>query len=722
MGWFDDQIQERINGDNELFSESFEKMAKAITCEKFTQSLNDDRSKAKDAIDEILKYYGIRSQELPDEITTIDEELEYLMRSSGVMRRIVKLDKNWPYVTFGPLLATNTETGKPLALIPSKVVGYTMYDPEQQKSVPVTAKNAHLVSEDAYCFYRPLPQGPITTKDLLMYIWKSLSVSDLVQVGGAGLIVAGVGMVMPALSSFIYSKLVLSQNMTALFAVFIFLACAEISKVIFTALKNTVVERIAKKISLSTEAAMMMRILALPAKVFKEYGSGSIAKRLTYMSEFCSYLTNIIFSTGLTTILSIVYIFQMFYYTPSLVFPALTLIILSVILSIMAAVAKVQLFRDVLREQTADWAVTQSLLNGIQKIKIAGAEKRAFAKWADQWAKVVAVQYSPVIPYGTFLTLLNAGVIYYFAIVSKTSMGDYYAFASAFGLVSSAFSTLVSTGEKTAMMWSILKMLQPIMDATPEIEEEKRVITHLSGGIELNNVSFRYKDSLPLILDNLTLKIRPGQYVGIVGKTGCGKSTLMRLMLGFEKPQKGAIYYDGQDVQSIDLKSLRQHIGTVMQNGSLFQGDIFSNITISAPQLTLDEAWEAAEEAGMAEDIRSMPMGMHTLISEGSGGISGGQRQRIMIARAIAPKPKILMFDEATSALDNITQKIVSDSLEKLKCTRVVIAHRLSTIKECDRILVLDQGKIIEDGTYDELIAKNGFFAELVKKQRVDND
>ena len=341
---------------------------------------------------------------------------------------------------------------------------------------------------------------------------------------------------------------------------------------------------------------------------------------------------------------------------------------------------------------------------------------------ADLWAKVVAVQYSPVIPYGTFLTLLNAGVIYYFAIVSNTSMGDYYAFASAFGLVSSAFSTLVSTGEKTAMMWSILKMLQPIMEATPEIEEEKRVITHLSGGIELNNVSFRYKDSLPLILDNLTLKIRPGQYVGIVGKTGCGKSTLMRLMLGFEKPQKGAIYYDGQDVQSIDLKSLRQHIGTVMQNGSLFQGDIFSNITISAPQLTLDEAWEAAEEAGMADDIRSMPMGMHTLISEGSGGISGGQRQRIMIARAIAPKPKILMFDEATSALDNITQKIVSDSLEKLKCTRVVIAHRLSTIKECDRILVLDQGKIIEDGTYDELIAKNGFFAELVKKQRVDND
>ena len=193
----------------------------------------------------------------------------------------------------------------------------------------------------------------------------------------------------------------------------------------------------------------------------------------------------------------------------------------------------------------------------------------------------------------------------------------------------------------------------------------------------------------------------------------------MRLLLGFEKPEKGAVYYDGRNLDALDVKSLRHKIGVVMQNGKLFQGDIYSNITISAPQLTLKEAWEAAEMAGMKEDIENMPMGMHTVISEGSGGISGGQRQRLMIARAIAPKPKVLMFDEATSALDNITQKIVSDSLEKLKCTRIVIAHRLSTIRNCDRIIVLDGGKIIEDGTYDELIEKNGFFAELVERQRL---
>jgi len=248
------------------------------------------------------------------------------------------------------------------------------------------------------------------------------------------------------------------------------------------------------------------------------------------------------------------------------------------------------------------------------------------------------------------------------------------------------------------------------------------VVTRLSGAIELNNVTFRYTEDMPYVLDDLSLKIKPGQYVAIVGRTGCGKSTLMRLLLGFETPQKGAVYYDGRDLKRMDLKSLRRRIGAVMQNGRLFTGDIFSNITISAPWLTLDDAWEAAELAGMADDIRAMPMGMNTLISEGQGGISGGQKQRLLIARAIAPKPEILMFDEATSALDNITQKQVSDALDNMKCTRLVIAHRLSTIRHCDRIIVLDKGKIVEDGTYDELLAQKGFFAELVSRQLLDSE
>ena len=312
-------------------------------------------------------------------------------------------------------------------------------------------------------------------------------------------------------------------------------------------------------------------------------------------------------------------------------------------------------------------------------------------------------------------------LMYYFAANSHVSVADYYAFNTAYGMVSGAFMSLASIALTAANIKPILDMAKPIMDTVPEISADKQVVTRISGGIELNNISFRYNESMPNVLDNLSLKIKPGQYVAIVGTTGCGKSTLMRIMLGFETPQKGAVYYDGKDLSRMDLKSLRRKIGVVMQNGKLFQGDIFSNITISAPWLTIDDAWRAAELAGIADDIKRMPMGMHTIISEGSGGVSGGQRQRLMIARAIAPKPRILMFDEATSALDNLTQKKVSESLDGLKCTRIVIAHRLSTIKQCDRIIYLDNGKIVEDGTYEELINMGGKFAELVARQQLDS-
>ena len=265
-----------------------------------------------------------------------------------------------------------------------------------------------------------------------------------------------------------------------------------------------------------------------------------------------------------------------------------------------------------------------------------------------------------------------------------------------------------------------MELVSPILRALPECSEGKKIVEKLSGAIELNQVTFRYSINSPTILDNISLKIRPGQYVAIVGKTGCGKSTLMRLLLGFEKPKKGAIYYDGENIDNLDLKSLRKHIGSVMQSGKLMSGSIFNNIVAAAPLLELEDAWKAAELAGIDEEIKEMPMGMFTLVSEGSGGLSGGQKQRVMIARALAPDPKILFFDEATSALDNITQKKISDSLDSLKKTRVVIAHRLSTIRNCDRIIVLDKGRIVEDGSYDELIDKGGYFSKLVERQRTD--
>ena len=295
------------------------------------------------------------------------------------------------------------------------------------------------------------------------------------------------------------------------------------------------------------------------------------------------------------------------------------------------------------------------------------------------------------------------------------------AFMASYALMSGAFIAFHGLILTAASVSPLIDLIKPVLEAVPETLKGK-TLSRLRGNIELNNVSFRYNSKSPLILDKLSLKIRAGEYVAIVGRSGCGKSTLMRLLLGFETPEGGAVYYDGNDVKTLDLKSMRHHIGCVMQNSRLFSGNIYSNIVISAPHLTEQDAWEAAETAGIADDIHKMPMKMQTMISESANTISGGQKQRIIIARAVAAKPKILLFDEATSALDNITQKIVSDSLDKLKCTRIVIAHRLSTVRHCSRILVLDGGRIVEEGNYEELISHNGLFASLVERQQLEKN
>ena len=478
---------------------------------------------------------------------------------------------------------------------------------------------------------------------------------------------------------------------------------------------------------LSIDSATMMRILSLPPSFFKEYSSGDLSSRLGYIGSLCNMITSAIFGTGFSAVFSLAYITQIVQFAPMLVIPSIITTLVTFGFSILSTFLTMKISKQRMEHSAKESGLNFAIVNGVKKIKLAGAEKLIFSKWANLYAEGARLEYNPpfFIKYNGVISssigLVTTIVMYYFAVQSGVSVADYYAFNSAFGMLSGAFMSIAGMALTLtfANIKPIMEMAKPLLDAEPEISEGKQVITNVSGNIVIDNVSFRYNEKMPYVIDGLSLSIKPGQYVAIVGKTGCGKSTLMRLLLGFEKPDKGSIYYDGKDMNNIELRSLRRKIGVVMQNGSLFMGDIYSNIVISAPELTLDDAWVAAEASGIAEDIRKMPMGMNTLIAEGAGGISGGQKQRIMIARAIAPKPKILMFDEATSALDNITQKIVSDSLDKLNCTRIVIAHRLSTIKQCDRIIVLDKGNIIEDGTYEELIRKNGYFAELVERQQI---
>ena len=726
MSWFDEQIKTRIRNDQDSLENSFVHLSSVVMGKSvLNAAMKSEREKVQNAIGDILRFYHVPAVEVPASMTDVEEILEFLLRPSGVMRRKVTLSGDWYRSGIGALLAQNAN-GDMIALIPDGVAGYRFIDYETGKTVKVTEKNKDQILPEAMCFYKPLPLKSIGIKELLVYIVGTLSKMDFILMALATFAVSLLGMFMPQINNTLFSEVIPSGNASLIIPLACMLIGVTVSTALASTIKTTLLSRISTKMNTAVSAASFGRLMSLPVSFFKPYSSGELAKRLTGITTLCSMLVEAFLTTGLTSVFSLVYVGQIFNYAPALAIPAVIIMALTLVFSFASIIAQMSIYRNSMNASAKLSGLVYGLFSGVTKIKLSGAERRAFSQWAKGYEAYASANYAiparvhflNALP--TLVGMVGTIVFYFSAVVAQISMADYMAFNTAFGMLSGAIGMLASIAYSVARIKPTLDLVAPILKTAPEVAENKRVVEKISGAIELNNVSFRYSPDTPLIIDNLSLKIRAGQYVAIVGKTGCGKSTLMRLMLGFETPQKGAVYFDGKDLTALDLKSLRLKIGVVMQNGKLFQGDIYSNIAVSAPGLTAEGAMKAAEAAGMADDINNMPMGLHTIISEGGGGISGGQRQRLLIARAIAPNPKLLMFDEATSALDNLTQKQVSDSLDKLKCTRIVIAHRLSTIRQCDRIIVLDKGRIVEDGTYDQLIAQNGFFAELVARQRLD--
>lgn len=717
-----------MESDQNILEDSFFRMASVVMDKWDAERLADDRLIAKEAIDEVLKYYRHKPVDIPENITDVTKQLEYALRPSGLMVRDVELTDNWQNDAYGPMLGCMKETGATVALLPGQIFGYYFRDPGTGKKTRVTRKNAGLFRRDALCFYQPLPMKQLGIPDLMLYMKNSISSGDLALIVLATLAVTLVSMIEPQIYGLITGKVMKSRNMNLLAGIGVFLLSSAFAAKLIGLIRTLLMSRINTRTSQAVEASVMMRILSLPVSFFRKFSSGELSSRANSINSLCGMILNNIFSIGLSSLISLLYVTQIFHYAPALVWPSVLIILSTVIVSVAASLIQIGISRKKMKLSAEETGMTYAMLNGIQKIRLSGSEKRVFARWGRLYARNARLEYNPpafVKLNGlitTAISLVGTIVLYYLAVQTGVAQNEYYAFTAAYGHLTSAFSALAGIAISVASIKPVLEMAEPILKAEPEVAADKQAVSGVSGHIEVSHVTFRYEENTPYIFSDLSLSIRSGEYVAIVGRTGCGKSTLVRLLLGFEKPEKGAIFYDRHDLNSLDPRTLRRQIGVVIQNGQLFQGDIFSNITISAPQLTLAEAWEAAEIAGIAQDIREMPMGMQTVISEGQGGISGGQKQRLMIARAIAPKPKILIFDEATSALDNKTQKQVSDALDKLKCTRIIIAHRLSTIRNCDRILVMDNGAIVEEGTYEQLIGKGGCFAELVARQRLDTE
>ena len=725
MGIFEEHLRERLKRDDAELSHSIDDVIDSLRGKSRYHADGTSMENLRHELELICQFYKV---DIPSEFhdtKDVNEFIDYMTHPSGIMHRRVMLEGNWWKDCDGALLAVTKDKGEFCALLPRKTGGYSFWNTSSGAREKLTSKHKDMFEKEALCFYEPLPEEVKNGKQLLFFLFKHIAIFDYAIVLLATLLATLLGMMTPYISGIIFSRLIPSGKTDIVFTTAILLLITVLAAYIMSVVRTGTLERIKNRMENVVQNALMSKLMHLPPRFFQRKSAGGLATIITYLDRLPMVIADVLLGPCITAVFSFAYVIQIGVLAPSLALPAFVTLIVQALIIIFSIKQKLRLTREELNANMEVKGITYSAISGIQRIKLSGSEKRIVSRWAKAYKNRAKAAYKVYFPSTMQNELVVAAALagtlwVYFSGASRgIELSQFVVFLSAFSIATNNITSLSECAQHLPFLKPSLKLIEPILSEAPETSAGKAVVGRLSGAIEMSHVTFRYSEKSPVVLDDLNLKIKPREYIAIVGRSGCGKSTLMRLLMGFEKPESGMVMYDQKDLAELDPASLRRNIGVVLQNGKLFAGSIFSNITISAPWLTLKEAWEAAEMAGMADDIRNMPMGMHTLISEGSGGISGGQKQRLMIARAIAPKPKILMFDEATSALDNITQKKVSDTLDTLNCTRVVIAHRLSTIRNCDRILVMDKGKIAEDGSYDELIAKNGLFAELVERQRL---
>ena len=645
------------------------------------------------------------------------DELELLLEQYNVFFRTITLSDGWWTRCTGYMLGFMADDNSHVVLVPG-FTDYTFTHPKTGESMKAS-KHHNLLKQEALIACFPFPEEKLTVRSIMRYAVSCLCIYDLLFCLIACLGVTLLTMFTPYVCKLIFSEVIPSGDASQIVPIATLLLSAAAGLTMVEIARNLVVVRIKDKVEYSLQTAIMSRLLLLPATFIKDYTPGDISNRLLSLSRVSSNLTANFLSTLLTFLFSAVMFIQFFIYGG----PLLTTGIIVIMIQLFAIMMEYYYTEKVQLSVNASGShligTLFALFSGIQKIKTSGAEFRAFHQWAKAYAP--SEMYSSSQPLASFyitgvsycLRFLPMIVTMWAAWHYGLALSDYIAYCAVLSLVCKAVSQLQGITKMVSRLLPETRLCQPIMAATPEVKEGRRVVKRITGQIDIRGLKFRYADDMPLLFDGLNLTINSGDYVALVGTSGCGKSTLMRLMLGLEHPLGGSIFYDQYDLSDINLRSLRQYcIGICMQDGQLIEGTIRDNIIFSDPHLTDEDAWEAARLAALDKDIRKFPLGMDTPVTVDGKGVSGGQRQRILIARALVRKPKVLFLDEATSALDNISQHIVVENLAKLTCTRIVIAHRLSTIRQCNRIIVLKDGRVADDGNFKELQAR-GYFSDF---------
>ncbi len=666
------------------------------------------------AVNTILRFFKIKSYFLP-KVPRNFADVEDIFDDQNIFTRKIRLEGTWWRETSGPILAFDRD-GNMVTLLP-KWIGYERISFTTGKGKKINKNNISDLQTTAYAVTKGMPRKSLTFRDFKHYCISTIQKRDVALVLLLCTISTLLTMLIPVGNKLMFSEIVPSGNTSLIYPICALLISATISRILFELCKNYILSRTKDQLCAVAQPALMHRLLSLPSTFFKKYSSGDLGTRVLAITNLYQAYTSELLALIATGIFSLMYIFIAFIYAKSMIWVITCFAVISfvIIISQYRSYSKRYINAAPYRVKVQDFSYNAIL--GIQKIKNYRAEHRAFNKWADNYSKSeVTIKYSKLIR----LTLIKLStlVVFIIAIKSKLAISDFVAFSSAFAIMQNAAKDLMTLVRDMADSAPYIEWLDPLLEAVPENRAEAQKVTDISGSIEINHVSFRYSPTTPKILDDVTLHIPSGQNVALVGASGCGKSTLMRLMLGFEKCNMGSIYYGEYNIDKINLGSLRQYIGFCPQSMQIFPGTIASNIRFATENCTEEDLWKAVEIASLDEDIKNMPDGMETMIGEGGSGLSGGQCQRLLIARSVVSKPKVLFLDEATSALDNITQKRVIDNLNKIGCTRIAIAHRLSTVMDCDRIIVLDKGKIIEDGTPQELFNRKGLFYQLSIRQQ----
>lgn len=723
-----ERFRRQAQAERRSFSQALADMAEVAASQKFDlgAAADDPLLAACRAIGERLQIDIVPHPEAANGRNTLED---IALASNFRMRKVLLRDQ-WQRGDHGPLLGFIKETRQPVALLPDSPGRYTLWNPSTGERKHLNAKVAETLDDFAYMFYRAFPDRVLSLSDMLKAGAQGIG-GDVRRMMLTGVLGMLLGLLLPYLTGVIFDTVIPATDMHALAQIGVILLVCTLATALFDVTKVLALLRIQGQTEYTLQAALIDRILWLPAAFFRRYSAGDVANRGLGINAIRQIVSATTMQVMLSGLFSLGYWGLLFYYDVSLALAATAIALAATLFTLILGYFKLRAEAPVYNLEGKIAGMMLQFITGVSKLRITGAEDRAFAVWAKSFSAqrrhaFQAGQIQNYLETGNAVIPVFSAMLLFSLLLSgmrenpeeALSAGKFIAFLAAYGIFQTTLLQMGLTLLDALRVVPLYERLKPIMQTRPEKDALKTHPGRVSGDIEVSQVAFRYLPNRPLVLQNISLHIRSGEFVAIAGSSGSGKSTLMRMLLGFETPESGTIYYDGQDISKVDILELRRQIGVVLQESQILAGSIFHNIVgAGASHLTLDDAWEAARMAGCEEDIRALPMQMHTILPPGGGTLSGGQRQRILIARALVKKPKILFFDEATSALDNRTQRMVSEQIERLRTTRVVIAHRLSTIINADRIYVMDQGRVAQVGTYHDLIEQEGLFADLARRQ-----